>query len=523
VSQAILNIGPNAEGQAPNTGVFQNRISPSGNAIWTLGKHTLSFGANYSFTQLNTIDKRTGTGTVATDDFSQMIQGLVTPGSSSTGFYVSSFLQGNASRYYRANQLGTFIQDKFQVTPRLSLTAGVRYDWDGGLTEKYGRIFNFDPSLYSYNVSSDVIENPGLIIAGNNANGTKGCQSTTLTGRQWGIAPRVGAAWQPAFLHDKVVIPHRCWHLLRSRRTLQLLLARLRHRHGHRRPIRRQPAAALRQRSSCPLGQRSISMRATSRPAAEHRRRKAISKIPTAPRCWLRPTTPKPRISATTSQRPIAGSIENFGQPISLGVYDRQQAALHHQLHLDIQWQPRNDLAIELGYVGNVGRHQVIPVPFNQPNIASPSSPNLAGGPISRTTPTATPLTRRNLPDGSPTRQTTKAATSISAFPTSATRRSPSATKPPASMPTTRSRPRRKAHEPRPSRSEPPTPTRTLSMNRAVWASSTTATTHSTCAAAMVQPTSTAPMSSTSTTSSSSPTSPTSNRSKASSSMDGLS
>ena len=184
LSQAILNIGPNAEGQSANTGVFQNRLAPSGNAIWLLGKHTVSFGANYTYTQLNTIDKRTGTGTVATDDFSQMIQGFVTPGSSATGFYVSSFLQGNANRYYRANQLGTFAQDKWQITPTISLTGGVRYDWDAGLTEKYGRIFNFDPSLYSYSVSSDTITNTGLIIAGNNANGTSGVSATTLTGRQ---------------------------------------------------------------------------------------------------------------------------------------------------------------------------------------------------------------------------------------------------------------------------------------------------------------------------------------------------
>jgi hypothetical protein len=42
---------------------------------------------------------------------------------------------------------------------------------------------------------------------------------------------------------------------------------------------------------------------------------------------------------------------------------------------LDIQWQPRNDLSIEIGYVGNFGRHEVIPIPFNQAQIATPSHP----------------------------------------------------------------------------------------------------------------------------------------------------
>jgi hypothetical protein len=42
---------------------------------------------------------------------------------------------------------------------------------------------------------------------------------------------------------------------------------------------------------------------------------------------------------------------------------------------LDIQWQPRNDLAIDIGFVNALGRHEIIPVPFNQPRIASPSNP----------------------------------------------------------------------------------------------------------------------------------------------------
>ena len=117
-STAILNIGPNAEGQAPNTGVFQNRIAPSGNAIWMLGKHTLSFGASYTYTQLNTIDKRTGTGTVATDDFSQMMQGFVTPGSSATGFYVSRSCRAMPTATTAPTSSARIVQDKWQIRRR---------------------------------------------------------------------------------------------------------------------------------------------------------------------------------------------------------------------------------------------------------------------------------------------------------------------------------------------------------------------------------------------------------------------
>jgi len=42
---------------------------------------------------------------------------------------------------------------------------------------------------------------------------------------------------------------------------------------------------------------------------------------------------------------------------------------------LNMQWQPTNDLAVTLGYTGNRGRHAVIPIPFNEPGIATPSNP----------------------------------------------------------------------------------------------------------------------------------------------------
>jgi hypothetical protein len=400
LSTAILNIGPNAEGQAPNTGVFQNRWAPSANAIWMLGKHTVTFGASYSYTQLNTIDKRPGTGTIATDDFSQMIQGFVTPGSSASEFYVSSFLQGDANRYYRANQLGTYVQDKFQITPSLSLTAGVRYDWDAALTEKYGRLFNFDSSLYDYDTGSDTLVNSGLIIASNNANGTKGISPTTLTGRQWGIAPRLGAAWQPGMFHNKIVV-RAGGGMYYDRGELFSYFS---------------PGYAIGTVTGGPFGvnQQLPFVNVTSCPIATQYLYEGY--LPTcggsdAEGNLENPygTTPlpppnNPKASDLNAYLPNADEIVNdYGQPISLGVYSRGNKLPYTINYVfDIQWQPRNDIAVDVGYVGNRGRHQVIPVPFNQPIIASPSKPALAGGPFQQNYSYGYNVVGANLDDGSP-------------------------------------------------------------------------------------------------------------------------
>ena len=57
--------------------------------------------------------------------------------------------RNNADRYYRTNEISGYVQDKWQALPNLSITAGVRYDYHGGMTEKYGNMFNFDPRVYS--------------------------------------------------------------------------------------------------------------------------------------------------------------------------------------------------------------------------------------------------------------------------------------------------------------------------------------------------------------------------------------
>ena len=133
IANAALNIGQGAASQGAFTGVFQNRLMPSANAIWTHGKHSITFGGSYAYTQLNTRDRRTNQGIIGSADFSQFLQGLVTP-YTADGFVTTAYLQGDANRCLRAGQSGFYLQDRYQIRPNLRVTLGVRYDWNGGFS-----------------------------------------------------------------------------------------------------------------------------------------------------------------------------------------------------------------------------------------------------------------------------------------------------------------------------------------------------------------------------------------------------
>jgi hypothetical protein len=387
-----LSIGPASQGAL--TGVFQNRWMPSANAIWSLGKHSLTFGGSYEYTQMNARDRRPGTGIVATADFGQFAQGFVT---TNDDYNVSTYLQGNANRYYRANQTGFYLQDKYQIMPNLSLTAGIRYDWNGGLTEKNGKIFNFDPTLYSYDSTSDTIVNNGFIIAGNNVEGTKGVSNTTLTGRQWGIGPRLGFAWTPAENNGKLVLRGGTGFYY-DRGELYSYFS---------------PGYAIGSVTGGPFGvsQAPPFVNAqTCTPATYY-----YGYIPTCAldqanlsNPWGSALGPPPtgKASDITNYLPNAAAITDGAAPYSIGVYDRKNK-LPYSINytLDVQYQPRNDLAIDIGYVGTVSRHQVIPVPLNQPNIASPTNGVNCPGPACQNytygyTPVDNNFNFQSLPNG---------------------------------------------------------------------------------------------------------------------------
>jgi len=377
VANAALTIGQGSASQGAFTGVFQNRFMPSATAIWTKGKHTITFGGSYAYTQLNTRDRRTNTGNIGVVDFSQFLLGEVTP-YTSNGFVTSAYLQGDANRYYRAGQTGLYLQDKYQVRSNLNVTLGLRYDWNGGLTEKYGRIYNFDPSQYAFDGSE--VTSTGFIIAGNNNKfPTKGVSNSTLTGRQWGFAPRLGIAWSPQMFHNKVVVRAGTGFYYDRGELFSYF----------------SPGFAAGVITGGPFGVNQSPPFVNSQLCQAQLPVGYEGYIPTCDPSQVGPNTsglggslsypwgskgpqapPTGNPADIINYLPTVSEIEQGYQLFALAVYNRKNK-LPYTINntLDIQWQPRNDLLIQIGYVGNLGRHLVIPVPFNQAQIASPTHP----------------------------------------------------------------------------------------------------------------------------------------------------
>jgi hypothetical protein len=372
--QPLFNIGAGALSMAAFTGVFQNRFNPSANAIWTIGRHTLTFGGSYEYTQLNTRDRRNELGTIEVQDINQFIQGVL----NNDYLYAGTlYLTGNPNRYWRANETGEYIQDKFQLHSNLSITAGLRFDYEGGLTEKYGDLLNFDPSKYSYDPLTDTITSTGLIVAGNSPHATPGVSASTLTGRQWGFAPRIGFAWSPGKFRSKVVL-RAGWGMYYDRGELYSYLST--------------PDA----QSIAPGGPFGINQQLpfvggqfcpTAFPGTFQTCSTTFSNpwgtTLSAPPNGNPNTITQPDPATGVPALPNAAGLQNGDIPFYLAAYARNNKLPYTMnTSLDLQWQPRNDLAIDIGGENVLGRHEVIPVPFNQTRIATPTNPLCGPAPV---------------------------------------------------------------------------------------------------------------------------------------------
>ncbi len=335
-----------------NAGTYQNQYSADTHLNWVHGRHILYAGFNYDANQLNIVNDASNVAEINFSLFSDFLAGTPLLNSTFNRYYA-----GSSNRYYRAALAGAFVNDNFRINSNLNLSLGLRWDYSGPFHEKYGNLVNFHPDQYNYNSSTDTIVSTGLVIAGNNRTlGTAGVSDSTLTGRQWGLGPRIGIVWSPSMLHNVVVRTGFGMFYDRGEYFTELS----------------PPAGSG---FNGPFG-------VTLAPPFIQQVSPASNSSGTIVGTLDQPFAGASLPAPVTNQTAFANLLPNAAGLLArktsylFGGYDPSNTLPYTESWtFDVQWQPRNSLQMSLGYVGNHSLHQVLPIPFNQPYIATPSNP----------------------------------------------------------------------------------------------------------------------------------------------------
>jgi hypothetical protein len=150
---------------------------------WTKGKHSIKFGGEWRKFFSTNLQTSNGRGSLSfTDSAPGAVSGyamadlmLGLPTTSSRNPYSPWF-------YNRLGSMAAFVQDDYKVSPTLTLNIGLRYEYEGVISEKYGQMSSFDP----------MVAGGGLRVENRN-----GLGNTLYNPNYLNFAPRFGFAWQP--------------------------------------------------------------------------------------------------------------------------------------------------------------------------------------------------------------------------------------------------------------------------------------------------------------------------------------
>ncbi len=171
-----------------------NAYTLGGDVTWVRGTHTFKAGAELRDYQWNSIQ---GSGVLQFNFDANFTKGPSPTAAAINGYDLASFLLGYPSSgtlyrhqnyAYSTYYWSTYAQDNWKLTHKLVIDYGLRFDHEGGTTDRHNGISNFDSNLaYS---TSGVNLNGGLEFVGVNGIGRGNRDST------WdNFAPRVGLAY----------------------------------------------------------------------------------------------------------------------------------------------------------------------------------------------------------------------------------------------------------------------------------------------------------------------------------------
>lgn len=180
-----LSVGfdPNVSWKADNTYALTDAFT------WIRGHHTWMFGGQFGILQENSVYAYQTDGSFY----------FYGPGTSvGSGNDLADFLLGAADEYYQSarapsnehqRQYAAFAQDEWRVTPRLTLTLGVRYEYTSPEKDTHGYTFSIIPGLQSQRFPNSPAD---LVFPGD-----PGAPTGWYFPDYRDFAPRVGFAWDP--------------------------------------------------------------------------------------------------------------------------------------------------------------------------------------------------------------------------------------------------------------------------------------------------------------------------------------
>jgi hypothetical protein len=158
--------------------------------IWIHGSHNVTFGADFRRLDYNQLAQQNPRGsflftsTYTGFDFADFLVGL--PSTSSVAY-------GNADKYFRASWVDAFVNDDWRINSRLSINAGLRWDFQSPVTELYNRLVNVNTGT-AFTMAAPVCATavPGCTPASG-----AGLPNSLVRPNYTEFQPRIGIAWRP--------------------------------------------------------------------------------------------------------------------------------------------------------------------------------------------------------------------------------------------------------------------------------------------------------------------------------------
>jgi hypothetical protein len=151
----LQRFGPQTSGSVTLT---QNVFGLHQNLVHTRGRHMIKAGSLVEYYQMNLFNPTFANGIYNFPNLRSFLENR-------PALFIGLTPDGQLDRYWRSTLLGGYLQDEWQLSPRLTVNGGLRVEWASEPEEKYGRDVAM-PSLQDREPTiGRLYQNPGASLS----------------------------------------------------------------------------------------------------------------------------------------------------------------------------------------------------------------------------------------------------------------------------------------------------------------------------------------------------------------------